>query len=46
MADCVSTNPADTTSFFLLKAIAVSTDWARHSGVAVAASSKYALTGK
>ena len=46
MADCVSTKPADTTSFFLLSAIAVSTDDARHSGDAVAASSKYAVTGE
>ena len=41
----VSTKPADTTSFFLLRAIAVSTEAARHSGDAEAASSKKAFTG-
>ena len=39
-------NPADTTSFFLLSPIAVSAADARHSGDAVAASSKYAFTGE
>ena len=45
MAACVSTKPAETTSFFFASAMAVSTDDARHSGVADATSSKYAVAG-
>ena len=41
----VSTNPADITSRFLLRSMAVATDEARHSGVTPATSSKKAFPG-